>query len=172
MWFPTDSEFQGTVNVSELPTHIFMLAMGAVPLLWKTTHWCSINTMSRVWSFVYIYLVYEVFPSANLYQLSWHPLKLRYISMTSWLSLQIVLYCSYFIFYGLLLSSMTSPHALFPPVIFFFDNSLHISSTSTPHSLSFVCISSCQCLSSHLFCCFCFFPTLSLYYFWHHFIPE
>lgn len=30
-----------------------MLAVGAVPLPWKTTHWCSINTTSRViiWSF-------------------------------------------------------------------------------------------------------------------------
>lgn len=53
MWFPTDSEFQGTINVSELPTHILMLAVGAVPLPWKTTHWCSINTTSRIiiWSF-------------------------------------------------------------------------------------------------------------------------
>lgn len=56
---------------------ISILPVGALPLPWRTTGWCSISTMSGVvtWSFP-IYKFVPVFLTC--------PLKLEYINMTPW----------------------------------------------------------------------------------------
>lgn len=75
-WYPTNSEFWWAVSASELPIHILVLAVDVILLSWRTTHCCSISTLSRlmIWSlpickFILVFLT--------------HPSKLQYVSITS-----------------------------------------------------------------------------------------
>lgn len=61
----------------ELPTHVSMRAVGAFLVLWRTTHWCGVSTMSGV--IIWIFPICK-FPLCFLTC----PLKLQYINVTSW----------------------------------------------------------------------------------------